>query len=292
MEFPYEMIEVSDELKPFVHRFISMNAKLDQAFDIEAMPTGHMFFSNYFGQKAPQSEFRFVDHVAVPDSRWTLVGQMLSGELFFYEPHRLQYFVCELEPTTCYRLFGVNGSDMAAKAVSLLEVAPHIVSLAEKCFVAGEDASKEEYLREAELFFGELAANAGDEDAMIEDAVALLKTRNGAMTIIDVAKELKVEIRTLNRRFFKVVGLPPKYYAKTLQINWALGQMMSGDNKSLTDIALNAGFFDQAHLSNAVKLFFKQSPNAFLDSKHIELETFFDEISGKGPVLKLSQGDD
>lgn len=104
--------------------------------------------------------------------------------------------------------------------------------------------------------------------------MALFEASNGAISVTAVCRQLGVHPRQLARRFTRVVGLSPKIFAQLLQVSWALGLLMGKDKTSLTQIALDAGYYDQAHFNHVMQQFFQLGPKAFLDSEHVELKTF------------------
>jgi len=60
--------------------------------------------------------------------------------------------------------------------------------------------------------------------------------------------------------FRQQIGLPPKRAARLIRFNRALGLVRAGDFVNWSDLALQAGYFDQPHFINEVRRFSGQSP--------------------------------
>ena len=76
----------------------------------------------------------------------------------------------------------------------------------------------------------------------------LLRETNGGVSIRDIAKRLEVSERHLRRRFQDATGMSPKAYARQLRVT-AAAQL--ADHQEAPDwamIALEVGYFDQAHM--------------------------------------------
>ena len=122
-------------------------------------------------------------------------------------------------------------------------------ALAGRCFVSGPENSRDEHMAEATTFFEALQARAAPGDAAVEKAVEMFEAANGAVRVAEICKEVGVGQRHLSRRFTNIVGVNPKFFGQILQINWVVGLLYFNDSATLTSIAQEAGFFDQAHFS-------------------------------------------
>ena len=87
---------------------------------------------------------------------------------------------------------------------------------------------------------------------------------HGALPIAALTGELAVSRRHLVRRFREELGLAPKTLARMLRFNRALDAMTRGDFVDLADLALDAGYYDQAHFNRDFRAFAGQTPGAWL----------------------------
>ena len=77
---------------------------------------------------------------------------------------------------------------------------------------------------------------------------------NGHIGIYELSKKNCTTVRQLERNFKKHIGLSPKEYANIVRFQNALDKIKnSGQQRSLTDIAFECGYYDISHLSNEIK---------------------------------------
>ncbi|OQY02338.1 MAG: hypothetical protein B6I20_06980 [Bacteroidetes bacterium 4572_117] len=123
------------------------------------------------------------------------------------------------------------------------------------------------------------------ENAFIND-IAVYETRNYICEIYKNPKETKLSkaiisnrnYKKIERRFIKNVGITPKIFSRIVRLNYALSLLKNGKKKSLTHIAFDAGYYDQAHFIKDFYCFTKSKPSKFLSDKTF-IENFnFDVI--------------
>ena len=108
----------------------------------------------------------------------------------------------------------------------------------------------------------------------VRQAVDIIEREDGAIRIVEVSDRLGVSPRHLNRQFRTIVGVPPKHFARALQLNKAIGMILSGDEEQLTAMAHEAGFYDQSHFINTMRNFMSASPQKFLAGNTTVLAEF------------------
>jgi len=283
----FEIIVPPEELRPFVRRYLYANRKLEAGATFNAKPTGYAYFSNFFG--AQGGDYGIIDGRRFKrENRWSFFGQITDHDVAFYHAQSLQLIAGELTATAHHRLFGISGSRVLGLAAPLEEVAPEAALIARECFALGTGASRDDHVEEANTFVSRLAARALPEDPVVERAVAMIEAANGAIRVADISREIGVGERQLNRRFNQFVGLSPKYYARILQINWVVGLLYANDAARLSEIAQEAGFYDQAHFNRAMQRFFREGPREFLRSDHPAFRSFLAASRRFGPDTGLS----
>jgi transcriptional regulator GlxA family with amidase domain len=78
-----------------------------------------------------------------------------------------------------------------------------------------------------------------------------------------VARELGWSDRRLLRTFRRQVGVPPTVYARIVRFRRALGLLGAAP---LGDVALTAGYYDQAHMNRDFRAFAGVAPGAYVGS--------------------------
>jgi AraC-like DNA-binding protein len=100
-------------------------------------------------------------------------------------------------------------------------------------------------------------------DARLAAAVQRLRERRGQASLYRLRRELGVSERWLERNFAREVGLAPRTLASLLRLHGALQAL--GPGASWADVALAAGYFDQAHLSRDFRRYAGLPPGALLE---------------------------
>lgn len=95
------------------------------------------------------------------------------------------------------------------------------------------------------------------QDAALAHAARLLGSGH---PVAGVADELGVGVRTLHRRSLAAFGYPPQVLARVLRFRRAVGLLRAGRPPS--QVAAEAGYADQAHLSREVRTFAGTTPSA------------------------------
>lgn len=279
----FSIVEVPERARSFVRRCMYANHALQEPLVVRPKPTGYAYFSNYFGRWA--SDYcSVIDGETFPRrSRFNVAGQIVDQAIAVTVEQDLRIVMCELAATACYRLFNIPGSVLVGRAKPLADFDTRLEELAVTCFTAGPRDSCSRHLEEVADFFDRLSVRARAPDNVVEQAVALFEAANGAVSVADICRELGIGQRQLNRRFAHVVGVPPKFFGQILQINWVVGRLYLNDTSTLTAIAHEAGFYDQAHFNRSMRRFFSESPTAFLESNHVAFQTFLGQSRRYGP---------
>jgi AraC-like DNA-binding protein len=93
------------------------------------------------------------------------------------------------------------------------------------------------------------------EDIMVDRALELIQLHAGTLRIAELAPAVGASARQLNRRFETAVGVTPKQFSRVSRFVHALNELQSHRNTPLTEVALNCGYFDQAHFNHEFRQF-------------------------------------
>jgi AraC-like DNA-binding protein len=93
------------------------------------------------------------------------------------------------------------------------------------------------------------------EDILVDRALELIQLHAGTLRIAELASAVGASTRQLNRRFETAVGVTPKQFSRVSRFLHALDELRSHRNTPLTEIALNCGYFDQAHFNHEFRQF-------------------------------------
>jgi methylphosphotriester-DNA--protein-cysteine methyltransferase len=101
-------------------------------------------------------------------------------------------------------------------------------------------------------------------DPLILRAVQEIKLTHGDLRIKDLVAELPISLDTFEKRFKRVIGTSPKQFSTIVRLRSLIERYPQAE--SLTDAAVTAGYFDQAHFIKAFKTFTGQTPTAFFNA--------------------------
>ena len=101
-------------------------------------------------------------------------------------------------------------------------------------------------------------------------ALELTERAYGKVRIRDLADEIGVSERTLQRRITERIGLTPKQLARVLRVRHTAKLVHRTPEANWAELALACGFYDQAHLTNEMVALTGHTPGEFtkLDDAH------------------------
>ncbi|MBO9611739.1 MAG: helix-turn-helix transcriptional regulator [Dyadobacter sp.] len=98
-------------------------------------------------------------------------------------------------------------------------------------------------------------------DLRIMSVIREIEAKNGLIDVSTLAQNGCMSIRQLQRTFKQHVGLSPKEFLNIMRFRHALQLIKKGKMQSLLDIALEAGYYDHAHLSNEIRKYAGIAPS-------------------------------
>jgi AraC-like DNA-binding protein len=108
----------------------------------------------------------------------------------------------------------------------------------------------------------------------LEAAAQMVRDTEGRSSITAIARHVGMSHSALERHFRATVGATPKNLCRLARLHYVCRLWETG--KSLTEIAFEAGYFDQPHLVRDFRLFAGASPEEFfLTTRPRNLPTFY-----------------
>ncbi len=124
-------------------------------------------------------------------------------------------------------------------------------------------ASEDEKVEAANAF---LRARAPESDKTIELASQLVERileERDIKTVDDVVSRTGIGKRSLQRIFNEYVGVSPKWVIRRYRLHEVIERSHSGDRPDWAQLALELGYFDQAHLINDFRALTGYSPTEY-----------------------------
>ena len=245
----------TDALKPFVKGFLLLDTTTET--DNRVLPDTSMVLA--FRYKGRVSDIRAGETHPLPFA--VLTGLRKSSRLLRYDA----------QTATLLVLFGEGGA-----AAFFREPLHELFSLSQPLddlIPQRELAKLEEQLAEAPDHPNRLALverfllarlQPSGPGPLVAHAIRTIQTSHGLASMKALAQSLAISQDALEKRFRRSVGTPTKQFASLVRFRHLLSIQQPGTR--LTDLAYEAGYFDQAHFIRDFRLFTGQSPQEFFKS--------------------------
>lgn len=106
-------------------------------------------------------------------------------------------------------------------------------------------------------------------DRAVDRCLQVIDTTAGQIRVEQLASEIGLCTRQLNRRFENAVGVSPKQFARVRRFLNGVRCLRRSAHPTLTDTALECGYFDQAHFNHDFRKFAGMTPSDFLISPNV-----------------------
>jgi AraC-like DNA-binding protein len=166
-----------------------------------------------------------------------------------------------LRPDAIPRVLGLPASELRGRVVDLQDLWDGSVERIREALYAAPDARGR-----AALLAGEVAGRAAGAAAGAASEVRALRraieSGDGA-TVGEVARRFGLTHRRLIALFDHAVGLKPKEYQRVRRLMAVLASVRADPRPSWARVALDAGYYDQAHMANDFRCFTGLTPSAY-----------------------------
>lgn len=112
-------------------------------------------------------------------------------------------------------------------------------------------------------------------DNIVRTTIDTLISTKGSTSISNILKEDPSKRRQLERKFVRQIGISPKQLSKVIRLQSALKMLLNEEGESLTNIAYESEYYDQAHFIRDFKEFTGISPKEFSGNENMALSSVF-----------------
>ena len=112
----------------------------------------------------------------------------------------------------------------------------------------------------------------------LREKVNYILNERGQIRVEDMAREFGVSRQALHKNFKRNLLITPKELAAVWQLNHFF-TLCNNEDDSLTERALDSGYYDQAHFINSFKLKFGMSPREFMKNNNTVFNFARDNMS-------------
>lgn len=179
----------------------------------------------------------------------------LSGKtgmiLIVYRPHGVKSF------------FNFPITELLNENLSLKDLINNeVIELEDKLFNAPNNKQRIAHLEN--FLIGRLIYN--NEFERIEQAIKMIENSKGQIKAQNIAYEVCLGIKQFERTFSKYVGINPKKFASIVRFQNVI-QMNGKDKRSLSQLAVDNGYYDQSHFIHDFKSLTGLTPKVFFNGK-------------------------
>lgn len=100
-------------------------------------------------------------------------------------------------------------------------------------------------------------------DRIVQSTVDLLLNVDGKISVNELSKQTNINRRQLERKFSSAIGLSPKQLSKTIRLQTTIKHLLNKEYASLTALAYESEYYDQAHFIKDFKEFTGFTPKEF-----------------------------
>ena len=198
------------------------------------------------------------EHRIVPDGCMDLIW--LSGVLMVagpdtraqlaVSPPRAAYAALRFPPGLAPAVLGLPAADLRDQRVDLTQLWPAADTrhLMDACWSSFDSGGLDAVVADLEAVATRRLAAAGGADPWVTRLVGWLRAGS---TVGAAADRAGLSERQLHRRCLPLFGYGPKTLGRVLRFDRALALARAGE--SFADVAVDAGYADQAHLSREVR---------------------------------------
>lgn len=233
-------------LRPFVDRYLGYRLENHPPGIHRGLPSRHLTFIISLADR--------VDIAAMPDPRrqgpvalHAFAAGFHAGPAAIAHDGNQHGIALELTPLGARALFGLPAGELAGLVVDLPELlGPEAAHLPEQ--LATRPTWAERFARLDELLLRRID---GDRTLPTEvgRAWATLVATGGRVDIAGLARDVGWSRRHLTERFRAELGLAPKVAARVLRFDRSKRLLERDGGRPLADVAVTAGYYDQAHLA-------------------------------------------
>src|SRR5690606_167476 len=253
----YQTFEPSKDLSSLVKCYWTLESPKEETPEKQTIvPDGCMEMIFHYGDLYKQC----TDNGSIVQPRCFVIGQLTQP--------------LEIEPTGETGIFSVRFHPegfLPFATVPIKEMENKAVPL-EKLF--GKDGqeieqkllntiSTSERINLIETFLLSRLADTEAIDRIIKSTIETILTANGQLSVDELSRQTNINRRQLERKYSSIIGLSPNQLSKTIQLQDKLKMLLNKKFTSLTALAYEGEYYDQAHFIKDFREFTGMTPKEF-----------------------------
>ena len=191
----------------------------------------------------------------------------------------------QIKPTGKTGIFSVrfhpNGF-LSFTTIPVKELENTAISLHKIFGIAGEEISQNvlnaqntlERIKLIEAFLLTKLTDSETVDRIVKQSVDTILMAGGQLSVQSLSKQTRVHRRQLERKFLSTIGLSPKQLSKTIRLQATLKMLLNKQFTSLTALAYENAYYDQAHFIKDFKELTGFTPKEFYGT-NLQMSSLF-----------------
>ncbi len=254
----YQQYNATEILQPFIKCFWSLDAPASTTVEKQRIvPDGCMELIFHYGDLYKQF---LEDGSSITQPRCFVFGQITSS-LEIAPTGVTGIIAARFHPDGFLPFSSYPIQQMENKAIALNQLfGDESIPLEQTVLHA---STNEERIQFISGFLITRLQTAEVRDRITQSGIDALMQSNGQMNIHELAEQLNINRRQLERKFSSAIGLSPKQLSKMIRLQNTLKMMEQKQFTSLTSLAYENSYYDQAHFIKDFKEFTGISPRQF-----------------------------
>ena len=265
-----KVFEPNIELTEFVKRYWTLESEKENTpLKNIIVPDGTMKLIFHYGDTY-KHHLQSGEIIILP--KCFLIGQLTHP--YIIEPIGVTgSFVIQFEPNGFLPFTTIPIKEMENTAIPLDKLfGENGLKLGEQILNAN---STTERIQIIEAFLFDKLADKKTIDNIVKSTIETILNVNGHFVVNEFSKSKNINRRHLSRKFSSAIGLSPKQLSKTIRIQATLKTLLNNENQSLTDLAYENEYYDQAHFIKDFKEFTGLTPKEFYGDS-LKMSLIFD----------------
>lgn len=171
-------------------------------------------------------------------------------------------FGVKFRPSMFYPFFGKPLCELTDRVVSVRSIFGDAGTVLRKSIM--QESAENECVKLAQMFLTERLPGKNSLAHELRDIVELIATDRNITRVEQIALLAGCGIRQLQLNFRKYVGVSPKWVIMRYRLQEAADSISRGEVKNITELALQLGYFDQAHFTKEFSAVIGKPPQTYL----------------------------
>lgn|SRR5690606_9408604 len=261
--------EIPEKLRSLVVAVIIGKTEEKVDLTIPIFATGFPLIVNIFGEKPT---YTVNDVPYQTESNLVVAGQIYNSRIVFRQTGIFGNLGLILHPTATYYLFHQPGKFFNNTWTRFIDSSP--IASCELNKKLAQCSKVDGRVKLLFMFLSQLEKNRLPSIPWLETSVNTILQKNGLISQGELIDNAGVSVRHFRRVFKNVIGVPPKYFCKVIQLNSVFQLLHDNKSEKMHLLALDCGYYDQSHFINDFHKLIGNTPENFLQGRQAYIKDY------------------